>query len=122
MEKLNMYTAGLTTGAIFVSINNNNSVWWTFWLIIITILNLYCGFQEGNKIEANEDNKRFGYCKNPKYPRPPRPGERIGHNPSPIGEKPGFPGGNGYQPKLKYHDNSELEIMRKPPSTDSEIK
>lgn len=40
-------------------------------------------------------------CKTPTYPRPPKP---------------------GYQPQLTKHDNSELEIMRKPPSAGSGIK
>ncbi|WP_238899359.1 hypothetical protein [Clostridium sp. YIM B02500] len=43
-------------------------------------------------IKPPRDNQYFGYCKSPTYPRPLRPGCGIGHNPSPAGEKPGFPG------------------------------
>lgn len=48
----------------------------------------------------NADDERVTRCKSPTYTAPPRPGQ-------------------GYQPK---HDNSKLEIMRKPPKTGSGIE
>lgn len=50
---------------------------------------------KSNKPRMERDTERFIYCKSPTYPRPPAPGSKIGHNPSPKGEKPVFPGSKG---------------------------
>jgi hypothetical protein len=74
-------------------------------IICLTIIACYiinCLKSDSKGERENRDNERFGYCKSPTYQRPPRPGSGIGHNPSPIGEKPGFP-------SRGINDTSELD-------------
>lgn len=59
---------------------------------VFSFMIIKCLWNKSNKPKVKIDTDRFGYCKSPTYPRPPRPGSGIGHNPSPMGEKPGFPG------------------------------
>lgn len=51
MKMLNMFVAGFTTGAIIDSIYKNNFLWWTLWLIIIMIFNLYFALEKKNNME-----------------------------------------------------------------------
>lgn len=59
-------------------------------IILVQILGFLIVKGLWNKQKNNRDIEN--YCKSPTYTRPLRPGSKIGHNPSPEGERPGFPG------------------------------